>query len=247
MRLNIVKYSLLFFGILFFTACTNNPVFKPQEHIVKTETKWIIDNLSEDKLTKISFKEFDRKGNLIFSEEFNEVGVLLQRKVISYSNNQIVENVMTFRKNQTESESKNIIYLDNKGNIKERISISDKGDTTEIIRFTYDINGKLAEEISFDNNGEVINRTSYLYNYNNDGFVTSRLITDGIDNNYFSRDSIIYRPDARQVERITYNSEGNKENIYTYIYDNAGNILKEIHTNQDGLIIKKYIYEYTYF
>jgi hypothetical protein len=240
-------YLLLLFVILLTAACTNNPVFEPQKHQINTVTKWLIDNSSENKIAKISFKEFDRKGNLILSENFNENGTILIRRTIIYKNNLKIENITEFKENTNSITSQYISRFDDKGNVAERVSINPEGDTTGIFKFSYDSKGNIIEELHYDNKGNLIERIAYAYNYNIEGFVIGRSIRDSFNNKFTSRDSIIYRPDEQQVERIVYNEAGKKQIIYTYVYDNAGNVRKEIHSDNTGKILKKYIYEYTYY
>lgn len=245
--LNTTKiYFLILLVLLSIAGCTNNPVFEPQKHQIKTTTKWLVSNKTNDKIAKISYKKYNRTGKLVFSEKYNEKNVLLIRRVITYTKTLKIETITEFKTNTESIKSKNIFRFDSNGNISERVSINTDGDTTSVFKFFYDSKGHIIKELHYDNKGNLINKISYTYNYNIDGFVTRRIVRD-FDNKPTSRDSIIYKPDEQQVKRIVYYTESNKQIIYTYIYDNAGNVRKEILTDHSGNILKKYIYEYTYY
>ncbi len=241
------KIYTLIFSILLVVGCTNNPVFEPQKHQIKNSTKWLVDKDSEKKIAKSLYKEFDRSGKLILLEEFDSVGKIQSRKVITYAKNKKIEDITIYNKNNTQVRSKNIYQLNSAGKVIMLISLNRNGDTLKITKYKYDTQGNIIEKKSYDKKGKLIDKLFFLYNYDNSGVVTGRSVSDNSNGNFMSRDSMIYRPDIRQVERIRYNSGGKKQISYTYTYDNAGNVRKEIHSDKNGIVIRKYIFEYTYF
>ena len=233
--------------MMLIASCTNNPVFEPQEHQVKSQTKWLVNAETESKITKISYKEYDRQGNLVFEEKYNDSGQLIFIKNLTLTGNIQVEEIIKFDDNGNKKVIRNINNMDDGGNVIESVSVSSSGDTTSISKYTYYDNGKIKEEFLYDKGGQLIKKIIYSYNYNVNGYVTGRVVNDNLDELLISRDSIVYHLDLRQVERIVFNSTGEKEVVYSYYYDNAGNIIKEIHIDSSGNIIRKYIYEYVYY
>ncbi len=247
MRKNPVIVLILLTAMIIITACGNNPVFAPQEQKIKSVTKWLIDKKTEDKIAKISYKEFDKTGHIILNEEYSPQGFLTVRRNYSYDDNLKIEFITEFTDNQVAAKSKNIYFINSRGQVTIRISLNEHGDTTEVMNYFYYDNGKLKTEVTLDKDGKLIDKKSYVYNYNEGGYVTGRLVTDAFNSDNFVRDSIIYTPSARQVDQIVYNSADRTKIIYTYIYDNSGNVRKEIHSDQNGVILRKYLYEYIYF
>lgn len=232
---------------LLIVSCSNNPVFEPQEHLIKSQTKWLVDNRSESKIAKISYKEYDRQGNLMIDELYNTEGRLIYRKNLTMTGNLQVVEIIRFDENGNKTVSRNIDFLNDQGFVQERITLSSNGDTTAVSKYTYFDNGKIKEEFRYDSGGNLIKKVEYSYNYDNNGYVTGRMVNDHLNSLFNSRDSIVYHLDVRQVDRIVYNSSGEKGLTYTYYYDNAGKILKEINTDSSGAILRKYIYEYVYY
>lgn len=247
MLLQKLKYFFILAAAVLIVGCNNSPVLGPLEQIIKSQTKWLVDNKSENKIAKVFYKEFGRLGNTILEEQYNSTGRLLVRKEVSVKGNIQIEDVAKFGENGEIVRSRNVYSLNEQGNVTERLTISGSGDTTLISKFTYYDNGKIKSEFEFNVNGDLVKKTNYMYNYNENGYITGRLINDSPDASFKQRDSIVYHLNLNQVEHIIFDTEGAKEIVYIFFYDNFGNVLKEVQTDKVGIIQRKYLYEYTFY
>ncbi len=247
MLLQKLKYFFILAAAVFIVGCNNSPVLGPQEQLIKTQTKWLVDNKTENKIAKVFYKEFDRLGNMTQEEEYNSTGSLLVRKELSITGSIQIEDIVKFGENGEIVRSRNVYSLNEQGNVIERLTISGSGDTTLISKFTYYDNGKIKSEIEFNANGDLVKKTNYMYNYNENGYITGRLINDSPDASYKQRDSIVYHLNLNQVEHIIFDTEGAKEIVYIFYYNNLGNVLKEVQTDNVGIVQRKYLYEYTFY
>lgn len=242
-------YSILFLlAILLSSGCEmNNPMYQTPKMVIKSETKWRVDVVSESKIEKVWYKTFNTEGRITLKENYNESGDLLQRIRYVYRSSLTIENVTTYE-NGFPVADKVFSYLhDVNGNITERITTDANGDTSAVTKYKYDSHGNVIEELRFDGLGNFTGSIEYIYNYNGNGYVTGSLVNDNLSNGFRTRDSIIYKPNENMVEQIKFGTTGQQEFVYTYIYDNQGFIIKEYHSTQKGEVIRKYIYEYTYY
>lgn len=242
------RHILILLSVVMLVSCTQDMSVGPQNGTkIKSETKWLLANSTDQKIHIVSHKQFDISGQLLKSDIYNESGSLVSQTVITYSSNLTVEEIKTFNNTGTPDIVINSYLIDLKGLITQKISKDSKGDTLAINRFDYDLKGNLVEETIYDKFGTLKSRTKFEYNFNDQGFVIGTRINDGIGGINQSRDTIIYKMDLRLVERIKYDSSGFLEIIYTYMYSPDGKVTKEIQTDKTGNILKKYSYEYAYF
>ena len=227
-------------------SCTQDMSLGPQNSSkLKSETKWLLANSDDHKITIVSKKQYDKLGQLIQSEQFDDKGVLLTQTVITYNQSQTIEEVKTFGNTGSPVVVKNIYTVDLKGMITEKLSQNSDGDTIEINKFNYDIKGNLVEETIYNKDGSLKSTTKFEYKFNEQGFVVGTRINGGGANQ--TSDTIIYKMDQRLVERIKFDSSGLTQVIYTYMYNTNGKVKKEIQTDKSGNILRKYEYEYIYF
>jgi hypothetical protein len=234
-------------GLVAVACNTNNPVLAPQEAVIKSESKWLVNNETEARLHLISYREYDQDKQLVKSEEYDERGIIKQRVTLSYQPNQRLEVVTLYSNGSELNTTHNTYTLSSAGKVVQRVERTQIGDTISIIRYDYDYRGNVIVETTFDKNGNQTGNTRFKYEYDSQGFVVSRLVVNGPLDLFETRDTLVYNMDSRTIDRFTYNSLGALEVIYTYHYNNNGSIVKEVWTDRDGLVIKKYKYEYIYF
>lgn len=243
----IISVILFILSFLLHSCDMNNPYYDAGDLLLKSETKWLVESDSESKLYKVSFREYDIEGNLILDESFDDTGVLLIRRKNTYSGDTKYEEYVVFKDGQTFESKFNSYHFNSDGLIDYSICLNTSGDTVNITRFEYDARGNLIIERVFNATGDLIGKKNYHYIYNPNGLVVSRHMRDDLVGGTNSKDSVIYDMNSSRVDRFTYNNDGVLEYVYTYIYDRFGKVHKEIITNRDGGIIKKYIYEYLFY
>ncbi|ROL59305.1 hypothetical protein D9V87_05870 [Bacteroidetes/Chlorobi group bacterium MS-B_bin-24] len=241
-----MRKILLCLLVLFLTAsCKDLPV-SYSENKIHTITKYQTDSNGKI-LRKVFFKEFDWNGNLIrFIEYFPNGNFLVQEFSNHKDNNISIVNIKYFNKeNILDSQFVSINTLTPTGKILQSIVINQNGDTSQISQFVYDSLGNLITQIDIakDKRTEIM----YQYVYNSAGNLVKI-----IKANTFEPENKIIQEFSYDTQKQILNlkiyasNENNLENI-TFIYNNSGLILKEIHrfTYEDR--IEYYEYKYTFF
>jgi hypothetical protein len=145
------------------------------------------------------------------------------------------------------------------------------GDTSKILIYNYVIvNGRISQKITLDTSGNVIKSEEMIYDKN--GNVIKLLITNAngsknvieyqnsytngtltsrytLENNgsVTQRDSIVYNIKDNYFEKITTDNKGLVYYTTGYTVDDKGRVREEVIKDVNGVIIEKYIYEFTYF
>lgn len=233
-----------------FSSCSkydqgvNNPI---QSKIVKTEKKWLVNNNDNKRLTLISFKEYDQHGQLITSNEYSVTGVLSKSISVTYLNNLSIEKTAFYNVSGTlDSSMQSTSVLDVNGQILQKTSIDNHGDTVAYSKFEYDAHGNILTNISFSQ-GKIQNIINYNYNYNSDGELVERTQSYANSIGFIQKDILSYSDNNLRIDKQEINSNGTVDLIYTYIYNYFGLVAKEIQKTQDGVVTSTYEYEYSYY
>ncbi len=250
MSLNIRKILYIFIistiiaGII---SCEN--ISTPQEtHTelsIKSEKKWSLDLKSNDKLFISRIKEFDIKGNLVFLEEYNSNGTINSNSTYNYnSENKSQETKKVFNPDGT-SRNITIEYTYNElKKITKKVEYDSNGIIFSTHEYQYDSNGNLIKKFEISQNGGSVS-VDYNYTYNPQGdLVERKIINNGA---VVNRDSLSYNSSNNSFDVINLDLNGLVESKTTFYYNKRGEINLEIETSSSGLVLKKYLYEYTYY
>lgn len=105
--------------------------------------------------------------------------------------------------------------------------------------FTYDDKGNLLKEV-----WTYPDKLSITENkYDEDGNLTAVYKGESEDSLYL--DNEYTYESGRKVKFVNYNDDGSVWNMYIYVYDDNGNLLKETEESDDGYIYRSWEYEYS--
>jgi hypothetical protein len=250
----MLRFANISLGLLallvLISACSDmgSPVINHEnQNVLKSVTKWQVDVTTNQKKSVVMFQEFDRNGRLTFNEEYNDVGIIKNKSSYSYTdNNESKEILIEFDAVGNEKQqSVNEYKLDSKGRIIKKIAIDEAGDAFKEIVYTYDELGNIVKrsETDIKTNNTVV--FDYNYTYSSGGNLVERTIISS-NGNTFSRDSLVYSPGNLGLDVINYNNEG-VTYIKSYKYNSAGRIITEFESTSNGTVIRKFIYEYSFF
>jgi hypothetical protein len=234
---------------LIFTNCQqyNSPNNNLNEKKVKNETIWNCDINTEHKTSIHSIKDFDIDGKLILWQIFDDKGYKITDCKYEYKNQISIEYKKVFKPSgELDTATTSSIFYDKKGKIVSKVIQSQEGDTVTILNFTYDNLGNILKKVELNPQTNSQIETVYSYQYNNEGNIIERLINPADNGLYQSKDSLIYKPSESKVERIFYETYGQVSAVFTYIYNQFGKIIKEYQQDNQGNVIKKFLYEYIY-
>lgn len=241
---NITTILLITFSLVLF-GCQNALGPQLQDNSkVKTETKWRVSSVNDSKIAKISYKEFNKNGDILSEISFNQNGDLQSTSEFSFKDGIRTEREVTYSNGDTIGVL-TFKYELQDGRVTKKTTLDNFGVVIKSEELLYDINGNVKERLVYtngENNGQII---KYDNNYTN-GSLTSRytLETDGTIS---QKDSIIYNNNKNIFEKITSDNLGNIFFSTSYTIDDNGNIKSEIIKDSKGAIVEKYIYEFTYF
>lgn len=249
MLLRIIKILSVSIALaLMAISCSelNNPVDMSSELTVATETKWMLDTETDEKLYKIHYNEYDKNGNIKKNINYFENGNINFKSVFEYQgqDTSIEEKTVFDEAGNIIDETRTDYIYNNNGNIEKSIKYNDDGEITNIFLYEYDAQGNLLKKSSSFKNDSLHLNVEYSYRYNQNGNVVERVVNDLTSPVSNIRDSVTYTSD-NTVNIFKY--EGNKlKTITSYLYNDYGMIFKEIVSNSEGEIISKFLYEYTY-
>ncbi|MBM2814523.1 MAG: hypothetical protein HW421_1285 [Ignavibacteria bacterium] len=251
-KVNIAAILINTILIVLINSCgmQNSPLSSDfQVPKIRTVAQWYVDTLTQNKLTKINFKEYDKTGKLLHSENYSNDGILKSQSDFSYDNNAKFEAVTFFGSaGQVDSSYKLTHILNNNGKVEKETKTSSKGDTLTCKVFDYDNKGNVVKETIINYSENVKSETKYSYVYNNNGYLNERITNLEPDGKYSVRDSLTYTNDKlTSIKVFTFNSSGSIQTISTYSYNTYGFILYESIFDISGKILKKIKYEYTYY
>ena len=214
----------------------------------KTEKKWLVNNTDNKRLTLISSKEYDSEGRLISSFDYSTSGVLNKQVQILYQQNSSIENACYYdTKGLLDSLFKSTSILDLSGNVIQKTTLDDTGDTVAYNQFVYDNSGKIIKSIALNTNGSIKNVINFEYNYNSSGKLIERIQTPENSTSFIQKDILTYSDNNLRIDKQEINSTGKVDLVYTFIYNYFGLVSKEIQKSVDGSILYSYEYEYTYY
>ncbi len=242
------KYCAYILLLIFAAGCQDISGPELSERIsIKNISKWKVDTVSDSKIVRIFFKEFDSIGNLILHEDFSDNGTILTKSEFSYSPNSLLEVKSSFTENgQVKAKSQFEYIYDNLGRIAKQINYSQSGTIELIVSFTYDIHGNVVKSTQeFGASTEVNSNMNFDYTYNSSGELVEKITTN--DSGNLARESISYNSSQRKVTIDRYDSLGEFASRTVYFYNSIGNITSEFLYDNDYQIINKFVYEYEFF
>jgi hypothetical protein len=227
----------------------NNPTgYNPNQRTVKSVTKWQCNLTTGDKVIKLNFKEFDKNGYLTHEEFYTTSGKISYESIFSYNGYISNEKVNYFNSNGSIDSTKLASYFyDTKGNITQKITFNALGDTLNIFNYVYNTNGNLIKKSEFETNGNLKSEINYSYNYDVGGKIVSVYQNSSNDGLYLTKDSVVYLPENKKIEKITFDSQGKIQSIRSFYYDKYGNTTTELETLKDGTVLKKFVYDYEFY
>lgn len=235
--------------IIIISACSDisNPVLpEEQRNSLKSITKWQVDVTTNQKKSVVMYQEFDKNGRIVFNEEYNDQGSIQFKSTFTYigldkSQEITIEYDEAGNQKQT---SINEYRLDFKGRVVKKISLNTDGEACKEIVYTYDELGNIVKRAETDVKTQNTVIYDYSYSYGSAGNLIERVIKSS-NGNSFSRDSMVYNTGNSGLDIINYDNNG-VTNIKSYKYNSAGRIITELESTSTGILIRKYIYEYSF-
>ncbi|MCG8411602.1 MAG: hypothetical protein MI739_09990 [Bacteroidales bacterium] len=205
-------------------------------------------------------KKFDHKGNLI-EEVYFQSGSIDQKLSYKYDNNDNKVEFVNYNNAKNKVMFQQNITYDNNGlKIREERY---NGEDYEIIKYTYNSQGKLMKIVRSDVSGSIKNKRVFNYKGNicNVNIYSDKTtLTGKIVNKYDSNDNIIetieYDTKGKAKEKFVYTFKNNlvqdkaayvgTKFIYKeiYKYDTKKNLIKILKEQPKGKIIVNNIYKY---
>lgn len=231
----------------FLASCGHNIDPESGLLILKSETKWLCSVDSKEKISKISYTEYNREGAVVKYIEYSPNGLKAVESHFEYENDEKIEEKYLFDAAGQTVDSSLIVYaFDDMGRASTLVEYDSFGSVERIVKLDYDENGNLVKRTVEDSLGVVSKELAYEYAYNSGGKVVEVIVTNAKDE-VVSRDVLSYENGGSAISVINYNSLGEVETIRSYEFNHAGRISLETESAPNGEILKQYIIEYAYF
>ncbi len=239
-----MKKIIILFLIVLVLSCKENPIQIPSNKVhtivkFQTDSSWKI-------LRKVFLKEFDEEGNLIrFTQFFSNGNYLVQIYFYPNNNLSIVDVNYYNQDNKLDSHIKKINYFNSKNKLIKSIFLNQSGDTSKIIKFSYDSLGNLVSqvEITKENISEVI----FQYEYSPNGDLLKVIKSNNFEPFSQVIEEFAYDFRKQNINLIIHYSEKDEFENISFFYNNFGLITSEIHTFYPAGISEYYIYKYTFY
>ena len=239
-----IQYIVLICSVVLLIGCEGalGPDFH-EEQAVKTESKWRVSTATGEKISIISYKEYNREGKIISEIDYNINDERTYSK-FEYHNNRKVEH--EYRINASGDTLAVLVhnYILDDGKVSQKTTETLDGKLINNEQFVYDMNGNITEK-KFCADNENCNNTIKYDNVYSDGSLSVRYTFEN-DGSIAQKDSIVYS-NNNYFEKITSDSQGNIFYITGYDINSQGSVTSETIKNESGQIIEKFIYEFTYF
>jgi len=241
-----IRLILLLVSLAALNSCQElvSPDLSNKSSKVKSETKWIVDISTNRKISKIHLIEYDINGKVILNEEYNQIGNLYSRSEYSHILGESKEKLKIYGDSGNIVNQSEIIYnYDLDGRITKKISYNDSGLVISVSNFSYDKNGNVLTKI--EENGNVgTQKTDFAYSYNNTGNLVERVTLN--EGSAQSRDSLVYEPNKQELKIFNFNKDNLIISCEVMKYNNDGLVLEQLVYDNNKILIKKYIYDYTF-
>lgn len=211
---------------------------------VKSETKWRVSTVNDIKISKVSYKTFNSKGDIISKIEYNQNGAIQSSSEFGYKNSIKTEQEIKYSNGDTIGILHHEYGMKN-GNIISKVTTDKAGTVVDNEQLIYDNKGNLTEIVRCDGGEGCDDKTIFTNQYVN-GNLSVRYTFEG-NGTITQKDSIVYSSIENYFEKITSDNKGNVFFITGYSIDKDGRVTSEIIKNNIGSIAEKFIYEYTYF
>jgi len=240
-----LHYILILAALLPFIGCENalGPQYA-ETLTIKSETKWRVSTVNDNKISKVSYKTFNSNGDIISKIEYNQNGKVQSTSEYSYRNSIRTEHEVRYSNGDTIGILLHEYELVN-GRVVSRVTTNKAGDVIDNEQLIYDNNGNVTEIVRCENGDGCDNRTKFDNQYEN-GNLKVRFTYES-DGTVAQKDSIVYSTTENYFEKITTDEKGNVFFTTGYSIDKDGRIKSEVLKNNIGTIVEKFIYEYTYF
>lgn len=230
--------------LLAITSCIQNPFVDDGTLKVHTITKIQVDS-NDNIIRRCFYKEFNSSGTLIKFIEYNEDDRYVVHNYTQIAPNVTEEKLFYYHSNSMlDSQLLNYNYYTAHNKIDRIVTLNPLGDTTKIQLFTYDSLGNVSVVTEHIPNSNIEVKTNYFYTYNEKGEILKILIQNQAN---VRLEEFSYQPNKSAINRSIYNSFGELQEVITIVYNKSGLVISETYTSQTGSLLRKYLYEYTFY
>ena len=222
-----------------FTYNDNGKLMQHVMHMITDDAKEVLKN------------ERDEKGRLVKEQKFYGDDPGEATRYVYNDRDEVIEIHKTDEEGETES--KEIIEYDEKGNLKGRTKYDAAGNLQERTEFSYDERGNISSKADYNQKNNLESKTDYSYNEKNDIISSVQKnaggkLTESISIAYDERGNVternirdfhprkiklIYDHKDHCIEEEVYDQHGNLSAKNIYEYDEQGNVISELNYNMD--------------
>lgn len=225
------------------------PIVDP---VVKSSSKWLVGE-NNIKTVLYQYKEFNDEGKLIELCNFHLDGTIQAKSTYVWEHNVSSETKVIYDESGQLLETDKIKYTYDEESFSSdspvlvsKELLNDKGEVTQTLKFNYDNQGRLVKTTETNYSTGSTNETQYNYQFNANGNLVEK-VTKTAEGEVKDRDSLTYYGELNRIDVYNFAGEGELVTRKTYIYNNYGKIVEELEIDTLGIVIRKFIYEYTYF
>lgn len=244
-----MKYHINLTVILLLTSlCTNAQINKENHYElskqkimdskIKSETQWKINlNDPSQKKSKISYKEYDQKGQLVRTIVYGEGDSVLTEGILSYDEKGRLIGSST--KREKAGAVKNIYSYNDNDKLSRTDTYDESHNLMAYMKHTYDSEGKLEQLETIGAENKVHLLFKYLYDAQGNMVEVG---TQDVVNKLNSKGIFYYDDNNKLVSQLTYDNNGKLIQSVEKKYDADGKLTGEVVKNANSQIVSEETY-----
>jgi len=243
----MIRYIYILFIIVIY-SCDNINIADTgiESEILKTKTKYLIDNSTKEISNALYIRHYNPKGEFIKLIEFNQSNSTRKTTTVKKNINVITETVITEDElGNPIKEIINEILIDDKGNPKRVYVFNSIGTKIKTINLEYDDNGNLTKEQTCFEDGQCGIETTYDIIYDKKTGQIKKITI--LDNKIIRSYDEINQNGFNELSRVTKDVNNITQKINKFIYGTNGEIEYHYILDANYNIELSYKYDYQYY
>lgn len=200
-------------------------------------------SITDSKVFSKIEKKYDEKGNILELKNYRFIPTINGPTQSNKEQGLLNINENTAQSGYFELEQRIVYELKEKGNLLERKEYNSKGELEKEFKskYTYSSDGKLLQEINYDNSDTEYSSNNYTYDQK--GNKTSYIYSDS-NGKLKQKEEYFFDSSGNEIKQLAYKQDGILKYQTYNKYDEKGNKKEKYEFDGDSVLLNKYFFSY---